>query len=219
MLLSGLIWLGEQLASTNRLYEAEKAKCEVESKRVDFWQHEYEKCQKEVEELKRVQTRKRTRSSDDSDDSSSDEPDVPVETIPSPRRVRVRQPPLFPRIRYPGPPLSREAGSNRVDDKLARFLAKERLNDIFDDISESSTCRVPRALFERWMKWLVGDRSPDERGIDWRTIPPPGSRKEAWIFRVYSLAHGRAFDARRKTVMDRDVTWAFRHLSACRNAR
>ncbi|KAF8789495.1 hypothetical protein HNY73_007428 [Argiope bruennichi] len=31
------------------------------------------------------------------------EPDQPIENIPPPRRVRVRQPPLFPRIRYPGP--------------------------------------------------------------------------------------------------------------------
>ncbi|KAF8789090.1 hypothetical protein HNY73_007064 [Argiope bruennichi] len=93
-----------------------------------------------------------------------------------------------------------------------------RLNDIYDDVSESCThCRVPRALFERWMKQLMGDRSPDERGIDWRTIPPPGCLKEALIFWVYSLTHDRAFDARRKTVMDRDVTWAIRHLWASLN--
>ncbi|KAF8768290.1 hypothetical protein HNY73_021129 [Argiope bruennichi] len=216
-----------------QLYEAEKLKCEAQAKRAEFWRTEYAKCRLELLRLRRGQTHRRrpsNESDDDSDshsskrrrlnddDAASNEPDEPVGTIPPPRRVRVRQPPLFPRKKYPGPPQNRDDRQNRINEKVIRLQAKERFNALYEDICASCThYKVPRALFERGMKELVGDRSPDELGIDSGAVPAPGSPKEAMIFRVYRSAHDRAFVARRKTVMDRDVDWAIGHLRGSLN--
>lgn len=61
---------------------------------------------------------------------------------------------------------------------------------------------------------LVGDNGAPQGGINIDLIPASGTPEEALLVRRYALARDVAECAKRKSVMDRDIDLAIKHLTA-----
>ncbi|GBM93666.1 hypothetical protein AVEN_123561-1 [Araneus ventricosus] len=102
----------------------------------------------------------------------------------------------------------------RIEERQRREDAKRRLTQLYDGlVAACPGVRVTRALFDSRIKDLVGDRSPAQLGIDLDLIPAVGSPEEDLLFRRYDLAYDVAICAKRRSIMDRDISLAIKHLT------
>ncbi|GBL77210.1 hypothetical protein AVEN_12822-1 [Araneus ventricosus] len=101
----------------------------------------------------------------------------------------------------------------RNQERTRRQTVKQRLDDLFARIKAACPgVRVNRTLFDRRIKDLVGDQSRGDISLD--AIPVPDSPEEALLKRRYILARDVALNAKRKSIMNRDISLAIGHLRA-----
>ncbi|KAF8783268.1 hypothetical protein HNY73_013453 [Argiope bruennichi] len=132
--------------------------------------------------------------------------------VRAPRR-RVKPWPLVPTVSYVGPPDNGTVAKLRIQVRLRRLAAKDRLDNLFERIRDANPeVRVTRALFDRRIKDLVGEQSRAELGINLDAIPAADSSEEYLVLCQYALARDVALCAKRRQITDRDIEVAIKHL-------